>query len=202
MKYLALIMFSLLASLAAHAEVDHTMAVWDSLLELPPGWPEGNPYNTLAFMSSGDVAVLDHKGQPHSHGHVVHVIMDGGNNRQDPPNPDGSPGGDDSLAFGNFNMIRVLGVDGADDPKGKSGKFYSQKFFIPYVPNRAYYLRIWEGADPVTAPYYQDTIEYISDDDRGGAMIRLKSDKPHDVYWTFGPSKLRPASVKSDKKKK
>jgi hypothetical protein len=188
---------------SAQAQVDRTQVVWDSLIVMPPGWPESNPYNILYSMNCSIKPALDHTGKPHHHGHVVQLIMDGGNNIQDPPNPDGTPGGDDSLAFGNFNMIRVLGVDGSDDPNGQTGTFYSKKFFVPQTPpGRGYYLRLWEGADPATAPYYQDTIEYTTDDDRGGALIRLKSGMPHDVDWAFGPSQPRPEIPKSGKGKK
>src|SRR5512139_3737494 len=147
MKFTALLILLFAVAFSAPAQ-DRTTVVWDSLIVLPPGWPEGNPYNILYSLNCSIKPALDHTGKPHDHGHVVQVLMDGGNNKVDPPNPDGTPVGDDSLAFGNFNMIRVLGVDGADDIKGKSGTFYSKKFFIPLISDRAYFLRLWEGADP------------------------------------------------------
>lgn len=158
----------------------------------PDGYPQINPYNVLALFTCWKTPILDHTGKPHKHNRVIQVIVDGGNGVQDPPNPDGTPGGDDSLAYGNFNMIRVLGADGLFDPKGQSGFFITQKYFIPYLPDRAYYLRFWEGEDVATAPYYQNSVEYVSDNDRGGSMIRFYSSPPIDVDWKFGPSKPRP----------
>jgi len=159
--------------------------------EFPPGFPVINPYNVLALFMA-QTPVLDHTGKPHAHGHVIQVIVDGGNGVQDPPHADGTPGGDDSLAYGNFNMIRLLGDVEARDPKASTGKFTAWKYFIPYFPDRAYYLRLWEGDNVATAPYYQDTVEYFSDMDRGGSMIRFREGPPIDVDWKFGPSKARP----------
>jgi hypothetical protein len=159
--------------------------------DLPPGFPEINPYNVLALMMS-QTPIPDHTGAPHVNGHLIQVIVDGGNYVQDPPNPDGTPGGDDSLAYGNFNMIQLRGNQEPWDPKGRSGLFSSRKYFIPYLSDRAYYLRLWEGDKVATAPYYQDTVEYYADVDRGGAMIRFHEGPPIDVDWKFGPSKPRP----------
>jgi hypothetical protein len=202
MKYLALILLVFFGVLNAHAQVDRTLVVWDSLVVMPAGWPEENPYIIMYSMTCMSKPALDHTGQPHKHGNVVQVIMDGGNNVQDPPNLDGTPGGDDSLAFGNFNTFRVLGIDGLNDYSGRTGTFFSQKFFIPFLANRLYYLRLWEGPDPKTAPYYNETVEYSTEDDRGGAMLRFKSGVPHDVDFTFGPSKARPQPAQPDKSKK
>lgn len=170
---------------------------WRKLLlfdrdQLPPGFPQVNPYNILASFNSWKQPIPDHSGKPHAHGHLIQVIVDGGNYIQDPPNPDGTPGGDDSIAYGNFNMIRLLGIDEPPDAKGKTGMFMSAKYFIPFVPDRAYYLRLWEGDNIATAPYYQDTIEYDAEVDRGGSMLRPPPGPPIDVDWTFGPSKPRP----------
>jgi hypothetical protein len=159
--------------------------------DFPPGFPVVNPYNVLASMTAL-TPIPDHTGKPHAHGHVIQVIVDGGNYIQDPPNPDGTPGGDDSLAYGNFNMILLRGEQEPWDPKGRSGKFVSWKYFIPYIPDRAYYLRLWEGDSVATAPYYQDSIEYYAEVDRGGGMIRFHEGPPIDVDWKFGPSKPRP----------
>jgi hypothetical protein len=161
-----------------------------------------NPYSVLASQNSWTKPVLDHTGKPHHHGHLIQIIVDGGNGIQDPPNADGSPGGDDSLAYANFNMIRMRGSDEPYDLKGATGMFASWRFFVPFVPPpRAYYLRIWEGDNVATAPYYQNTIEYKADtNDRGGAMIVLRSGPPIEVDWTFGPSKPRPTGVPDPKK--
>jgi len=198
MKYIALISL-LIVVVSAQADVNRQTIVWDNQTDMPAGWPEGNPYNILYAMSCQAKPALDHTGLPHQHGDVAQVIVDGGNGIQDPPNPDGSPGGDDSLAFGSFNMIVLLGLDGLEDLKGRTGQFYSRKYFAPLTPNRAYYLRLWEGDNPATAPYYQDTVEYVTSDDHGGVMIRLSSGYPHEIDWTFGPSNPRPTPVKSDK---
>jgi hypothetical protein len=187
---------------SVHAQADtfsdslNTGVEWRHIIlydvdEFPPGFPVINPYNVLALFMS-QTPILDHAGKPHVHGHVIQVIVDGGNGIQDPPNPDGSPGGDDSLAYGNFNMIRMLGDMDARDPKGRSGRFVTWKYFIPYLPDRAYYLRLWEGDNVATAPYYQDAVEYVSDLDRGGSMIRFREGPPIDVDWKFGPSQPRP----------
>jgi hypothetical protein len=176
------------------AEVDRSAIIFDGD-NLPAGWPEDNPFNILASMNSWTKPVLDHAGKPHAHGHVVQLIVDGGNGLQDAPRPDGSPGGDDSLAYGNFNMVRVEGVTGDSTKDGHSGMFYSQKYFIPLVPERSYYMRLWEGNDSKMAPFYQDTIEYSTADDKGGAMVHLKPGLPIDIDWTFGRSQPRPVSA-------
>jgi hypothetical protein len=114
---------------------------------------------------------------------------------------DGTPGGDDSMAYGYFNLIRVMGVDDPwNDFNGQSGLFGSLNAFCPFYNGRTFYLRLWEGKDCVSAPYYQNTIEYSSGEDRGGSMIRLFSassmSPPIDVDFKFGPSKPRPKSTK------
>lgn len=162
--------------------------------EPPPGYPQMNPFNTLASLNCWGAPILDSKGQPHKHGHVIQVIMDGGNTIQDQPNPDGSPGGDDSIAYGNFNMIRLSGLEEMNDTTGQTGRFMSWRYFIPYQPHRAYYLRLWEGKDVATAPFYQDTEEYVAGVDRGGALITPREGTPIDVDWKFGAPKPRPAA--------
>lgn len=155
----------------------------------------GNPFNMLVLMYA-DKPVLDSKDAPHSHGGLIQLIMDGGNGVQDTPNPDGSPGGDDSLAIGNFNVLYLGGLEYPPTMDGKTGQFVSAKFFIPYVDDRVYYLRLWESGDPAKAPYYQDTREYVSTiGDQGGGLVRLTSRNysgPHELNWTFGKSKPRP----------
>ena len=201
MRFLSLLVALFALSSFSWADSNRGTPIWDDG-DLPPGWPEENLFNVLASMNSWTKPVLDHTGQPHAHGHIVQLIMDGGNNIQDPPSADGQPGGDDSLAYGNFNMIRVLGIEGDDNATGKTGMFFSKKFFIPLVPQRSFYLRIWEGKDEKTAPYYQDTIEYTANDDRGGKMIKLRSGQPMDIDWTFGASQPRPGGNETQKKDK
>ncbi len=186
-----------------YSEVPHNVPFLDDS-ELPPGWPDENPFNILASMNCWTKPALDHTGKPHHHGHVAQLIVDGDNNVQDLPREDGMPGGDDSLAVGNFNMVRLLGTDGLSDPNGQTGMFYSQRYFIPLYANKVYYMRLWEGNDVKTAPYYQDTIEYATNDDQGGTMIRLRGGLPMEVNWVFGPSKPRPggAEAKADGKEK
>jgi hypothetical protein len=165
-----------------------------------PLLPQYNPYNVLASMNSWTAPILDHTGKPHEHGHVVQVIRDGGNGIQDPPRADGWPGGDDSLAYGNFNLILLDGLK-AEGEGNRTGMFFSQRYFIPFdPPPKAYYLRVWEGSDFTTAPYYQDAIEYDTGDDRGGGMITLHDGPPVDVDWRFGPSKARPKPDAEPKK--
>jgi hypothetical protein len=197
MKY-AVLSILFLVLITAQAEVDRQAIVWDDQNEMPSGWLEGNPLNILYAMTCQANPALDHTGKPHKHGDVLQLIKDGGNGMQDPPNADGSPGGDDSLAYGNFNMIVLLGLEGTGDLSGRTGQFYARKYFAPFEPNRTYYLRLWEGKDPATAPYYQDTVEYVTGDDRGGAMIRLVSGFPHEVDWSFGPSIPRPTTAKGN----
>lgn len=160
--------------------------------EPPPGYPQMNPFNVLASLNCWGDPILDSKGQPHKHGHLIQVIMDGGNMIQDPPNPDGTPGGDDSMAYGNFNMIRLCGLEEMNDTTGQSGLFMSWRYFIPYQPRRAYYLRLWEGNNVATAPFYQDTEEYTAGIDRGGALISPREGTPIDVDWKFSVPKPRP----------
>ncbi|MCL4306411.1 hypothetical protein KJZ99_10880 [bacterium] len=155
----------------------------------------GNPFTILVFFFNNK-PVLDRTGAPHDHGHLIQVIADGGNGIQDPPNPDGTPGGDDSLAWGNFNQLYLGGHEYPPQMEGKTGLFSSGKYFIPYVDDGVYYLRLWEGGDSKKAPYYQDSSEYVSTiGDQGGGMLRVSSrvyKSPEDVEWTFGPAKPRP----------
>jgi hypothetical protein len=174
------------------AKVDTNRPILFDSDPVPPYYPDVNPYNVLASMNCWTTPVLDHNGKPHHNGHLIQIIMDGGNGKQDPPNADGTPGGDDSLAYGNFNMQRLLGIEEPPRMDTATGMFYSVRYFIPFEPGRAYYLRLWEGDNVATAPYYQDTIEYDAGEDRGGAMIMLTIQHPIDVDWKFGPSKPRP----------
>lgn len=155
----------------------------------------GNPFTIMALFL-GQKPTLDSKKEPHTHAHVFQVIVDGGNGVQDPPNADGSPGGDDSLAWGNFNMFIMGGLDYPPALEGKTGTFATAKYFIPYLDDRVYFLRLWEGTDVKSAPYYQDSSEYVSTSgDQGGGMVRISSrlySTPQDVEWAFGPSKPRP----------
>ncbi len=154
----------------------------------------GNPYTILTLFYNSKT-VLDSKQEPHSHGHLIQIIVDGGNGIQDPPQADGSTGGDDSLALGNFNTLYLGGLDYPPKMEGKSGTFVSAKYFIPYFDDKVYYLRLWEGAEAKSAPYYQDSSEYASTaGDQGGGMVRISSrlySSPQDIEWTFGPSKPR-----------
>ncbi len=155
----------------------------------------GNPFSMLVLMYN-DGPTMNSKGQPHSHGVLLEMIQDGGNGVQDPPNPDGTPGGDDSLAYGNFNRCFLVGIEDPIDMTKSSGLFYTQKYFIPYQDDQVYYLRLWEGSDPKSAPFYQNTNEYVSTvGDQGGGMVRLSSrvyQGPAEVRWKFGPSQTRP----------
>lgn len=155
----------------------------------------GNPFSMLALFLC-QKPQLDSKKEPHSHGHLIQVIVDGGNGEQDAPQADGTPGGDDSLAWGNFNALMLGGLEYPPTMEGKTGTFAGGKYFIPYRDDKVYYLRLWEGADPKTAPYYQDSSEYVSTaGDQGGGMVRISSrlyTTPQDVEWAFGPSKPRP----------
>jgi hypothetical protein len=166
--------------------------IWDDQHNFPPDFPRINPYRITVLFSSGKNPVLDHTGQPHLSGHAIQVIMDGGNGVQDPPKPDGSPGGDDSLAFANLNMIRMT-MNFSEPDTVRTGGFVAKRYFVPLYPTgRAYYLRIWEGKDVATALYYQDSIEYVSAGDTGGAMIIPKAGEPATARWKFGSSKPRP----------
>lgn len=168
---------------------------------LPDYYPFDVPFSILVSMNSWSDTIRDHNGQPHRHGHLVQLIMDGGNGIQDPPNFDGTPGGDDSMAYGNFNLTRIRGIDDPFEGKeGKSGLLASGRYFIPYYNGRLYYLRLWEGDSEKTAPYYQDTVEYTAGLDKGGSMMRLYTagiSPPVDADFKFGPSKPRPKPTKS-----
>jgi len=201
MQRLFLILIPLVLCSSVWAQMEKNQIMWDNGV-LPPNWPKENPYGMYATMNCTVKPVLDHTGKPHHHGHVAQLIMDGGNGVQDPPKVDGMPGGDDTLAFGNFNMVRILGLDAYDDPNGETGTFYSKRAFVPFVPNRSYYMRVWEGPDPNSAPYYQDTIEYTTSDDHGGAMFTPSPGLPTEVDWVFGVTKPRPDStLKKDSSK-
>ncbi|MCB9367398.1 MAG: hypothetical protein H6506_01795 [Calditrichaeota bacterium] len=154
----------------------------------------GNPFSVLVLFLNM-TPVLDSKGEPHDHNHLIQVIVDGGNGIQDPPKADGTPGGDDSLAWGNFNQVYIGGHTYPPEMVGKTGLFGTVKYFIPYTDDGVYYLRLWEGADAKKAPYYQDSSEYSSTiGDQGGGMLRVSSriyKNPEDIDWKFGPSKPR-----------
>jgi hypothetical protein len=147
-----------------------------------------NPYDTLYRMCSWK-PVQNHLSQPHSDGDAIQIIADGGNGIQDPPQSDGSPGGDDSLADGNFNVQYVNGEK--HEPDGLTqGMFVGMMYFVPYKPNMHIYLRIWEGTDPARAEFYQDSEEYTTFyGDTGGAMVELRSDWLDDMDWKFGMAK-------------
>jgi hypothetical protein len=151
-----------------------------------------NPYMSLYSMNSWTTPVLDHNGKPHKDCHAIQVIADGGNGIQDPPNPDGSPGGDDSLADGNYNIQYVNGkkniIAGLQD-----GMFMGTYYYVPYKANQSIYLRLWESSYPATAEYYQDSEEYTTfRGDHGGPIIALQPENVDDVDWKFGPSKKSP----------
>lgn len=189
-----LLLIALISNSGLAAEMGGRRVAWDTD-PIPEDWP-GNPFNMLLFMYTTQ-PVKDHLGENHDHGHVIQLIQDGGNRIQDPPNPDGSPGGDDSLALGNFNLITMRGIAPPFPPDGKSGQFYSAKYFIPLLRDEVYYLRIWEGNDVTTAPYYQNSLEYSnpSSGDKGGAMVSISPrtvQGPQDLDWLFGKSIPRP----------
>lgn len=192
MKSFSIFLLSAMLAVTAFAGRDRIL-IYDTE-EMPDWFPHNNPQNVLVHLYCEKYPVLDHTGQPHDHGHVIQVIQDGGNGLQDPPNTDGSPGGDDSLAWGNFNMIRLGGIAMPPLEEGKTGQFYSQKLFIAFDPDGAYYLRVWEGDDVSTAPYYQNSVEYWTDQDHGGAMMRITPNELADSDWRFGKSIPRPKS--------
>ncbi|MBU1936566.1 hypothetical protein KKG05_04140 [bacterium] len=147
-----------------------------------------NPFNSLYLMNSWE-PVLDHEGKPHKDAHLIQIIVDGGNGIQDTPNSDGTPGGDDTLASGNFYGQFVNGEKRV--PSGLSpGMFMGPRYFIPHKPNTAIYLRLWEGQDPAIADYYQDSANYTTHRGNvGGPIIGLQSDYIDQIDWRFGPSK-------------
>jgi hypothetical protein len=171
--------------------------------KLPDYYPNIYTYSgtVLVSMNCWTYPPLDHNGELHHQGHIIQLIEDGGNGLQDPPNPDGSPGGDDALALGNFNLMRIYDDDDLSvDTTKRSNKFGSYKYFVPYNNGNSYYLRLWEGYSEKTAPYYQDTIEYSTGTDNGGTMIRLYAITPQppvDADFKFGPPKPRPTSKKN-----
>jgi len=191
-----LLLIAMAAPAAVAEEAGGRPVLWDDR-NIPESEMKPNPFNMLFYMYSTE-PVLDSKGEPHQHGHVLQWIQDGGNGMQDAPNPDGSPGGDDSLALGNFNMITMHGLDGTQMKEGKSGKWYSARYFVPTIRDAVYYLRLWEGDDVRTAPYYQNSSEYqASTGDQGGGMIHISPatiQGPQEADWRFGPSTPRPAA--------
>lgn len=163
--------------------------------ELPPDEDLGNPYVILVeFIQETPIPM--HNGHPHPFGHIIQVIRDGGNHMIDQPNPDGSPGGDDSLAWGNFNHSRIGAFGLSPSDTMYYGMWVTQRYFISFHEDGVYYLRLWEGDNPETAPYYQDSVEYsTTTGDTGGAMARISPRLfygPHDIYWKFGKSVERP----------
>lgn len=150
---------------------------------------EHNPDWTLCCMHSWSAPVLDHNGKPHRDGHIIQIIADGGNAIQDPPNPDGSPGGDDTLADGNFTIQYVNGEKHIPDGL-KPGMFIGMRCFVPYKPDMSVYVRLWEGHDPMTSEYYQDSEEYTTlEGDKGGQIVSLQRGIIKELDWRFGPSK-------------
>ena len=194
------LLLTLFAASAMARDVVKGREVWyDTDMDVARDEAVGNPYGLLVLLYS-DRPVLDSKGELHSHGHLMQVIVDGGNGVQDPPNLDGTPGGDDSLALGNFNTLYLAGQEYPLVMEGKTGLFGSVKFFVPYIDDRVYYLRLWEGGDPAKAPFYQDTHEYVSTiGDQGGGLVRISSRNyagPQELNWTFGKSQPRPKKSK------
>jgi len=148
-----------------------------------------NPYDILCSMNSWTNPVLDHNGEPHADGHAIQVIMDGGNGIQDPPNFDGSPAGDDTMAVGNFNVQYTNGAKHKTEGL-EAGMFMGTRYFIPYKPYSSIYLRLWEASDPAVAWYYQDTAEYTTfRGNSGGPIVDLQLEYLDDIDWRFGPSK-------------
>jgi hypothetical protein len=197
LQFLAFVMLFAISSICAAADRGRPIR-WDS----DPLTPETeiNPFNILVQLNASQ-PIMDHLGEPHQHGHIIQVIQDGGNRIQDPPNPDGSPGGDDSLALGNFNVIQMLGMDYPNTVEGKTGRFYSQKYFIPFIRDAVYYLRVWEGDDVATAPYFQNSSEYrnLGNSDQGGGVISISPKTfsgPQELDWLFGKSIPRPEKKK------
>jgi hypothetical protein len=159
----------------------------DSITYSPLAVGSFNPYRTLCCMYSSE-PVLDHNGEPHRDGHVIQIIADGGNGIQDLPNFDGSPGGDDSLAAGNFNIQYVNGEKHSTEGLG-SGMFIGMAYFISYKLNQTIYLRVWEGPDPSAASFYQDSKEYTTTlGNSGGCMITLRTQYSDEIDWRFGRS--------------
>ncbi len=159
----------------------------DSITYSPLAVGSFNPYRTLCCMYSSE-PVLDHNGEAHKDGHVIQIIADGGNGIQDPPNLDGSPGGDDSLAAGNFNIQYVNGEKHSAEGLGP-GMFMGMAYFISYKLNQTIYLRIWEGPDPSGAEYYQDSREYTTTfGNSGGSMITLRTQYSDEIDWRFSRS--------------
>jgi hypothetical protein len=194
LQLLALVMLFAMIGLPATVFADVGRPIhWDN----EPSTPDmANPFGVVVQMYATQ-PVMDHLGKPHQHGHVIQLIQDGGNRVQDPPKLDGSPGGDDSLALGNFNMFQLLGLSSPNDIKGKSGQFYSRKYFIPFVRDAVYYLRIWEGDDVATAPYFQNSSEYrnTGTGDQGGGLVTISPKTfagPQELDWLFGKSISRP----------
>ena len=199
MKALQILALILLFAIIYHPcpaeELGGRKVIWDSDVLSKDELPE-NPFNMLVFMYTTQ-PVIDHLGEFHDHNHIIQLIQDGGNRIQDPPNPDGSPGGDDSLALGNFNSVRMLGITYPYLPNGKSGQFYSKKYFVPSLRDAVYYLRIWEGDDVADAPYYQHSSEYLNPttNDQGGGMVTISPrtiQGPQELDWLFGKSIPRP----------
>jgi hypothetical protein len=140
-------------------------------------------------MHSWTTPVLDHTGNPHEDGHIIQIIADGGNGIQDPPNPDGTPGGDDSLADGNFNVQYVNGKKHVPDGL-KPGMFMGMRCFVPYHLSMSLYMRLWEGSSYIASEYYQDSEEYESSmGDRGGPIVTLQPGYMDEVVWQFGHSR-------------
>ena len=195
LQLLALLLLIAIVSVPSGAEeLGGRKVIWDSDVLTKEETP-ANPFNMLVFMYTTQ-PIKDHLGENHDHGHIIQVIQDGGNRIQDLPNPDGSPGGDDSLALGNFNSVIMRGVAYPYPLDGKSGQFYTKKYFVPVLRDEVYYLRIWEGDDVATAPYYQNSSEYYNPTtlDKGGGMVRISPNTiqgPQELDWLFGKSNPR-----------
>ena len=148
-----------------------------------------NPFGSLYRMHSWTTPVLDHEGKPHKDGHIIQIIVDGGNGIQDPPRFDGNPGGDDTLADGNFYAQFINGEKNV--PVGLApGTFYGTVYYIPYKANQSIYLRLWEGQYPGVAEYYQDSEEYkTTRGNVGGPIIAVQPEVVDQIEWRFGQSK-------------
>ena len=180
---LGFIFFGNIPCLRAEQEINPDSVVSES------GIRAYNPFGSLYRMHSWKRPILDHEGKPHKDGHIIQIIMDGGNGIQDPPLSNGNPGGDDSLADGNFYAQFINGEKNIENGLAP-GMFIGMVYYIPYKANQSIYLRLWEGSDPGEAEYYQDSEKYeTTRGNSGGAILSLQPEIVDQVEWWFGPSK-------------